>query len=106
MSDSYSTISYGAMMRDRERIDAYLAALRKVIVPGETTVLELGTGTGIVAFAAAQAGAKKVYAVEPNAAIQTARDIAELNGIEGIEFIQAMSTDVDLPPADVLLSDM
>lgn len=104
--DDYTTASYGTMMCDRGRIDPYLAALRKVIVPGETTVLELGTGTGVVAFAAIQAGARKVYAVEPNAAIEIGREIAELNGVAGIEFIKAMSTNIDLPPADVLISDL
>lgn len=104
--ESYSTANYGMMMCDRGRIDPYLAALRKVIVPGESVVLELGTGTGVVAFAAMQAGAKKVYAVEPNSAIEVAREIAKLNGVEGIEFVQEMSTNIELPPADVLISDM
>lgn len=103
---SYTTNSYGGMIRDRARIDAYLGALRKVIEPGVTTVLDVGTGTGIVAFAARQAGARKVWALEPNHAIQTARAIARANNITGIEFIQKLSTDVELPPADVMISDL
>lgn len=102
----YTTANYGSMMRDEARIAAYVGALRKVIVPGETTVLEIGTGTGVVAFAAAHAGARHVYAVEPNPAIEVAREIAALNGVTGIDFIQAMSTELDLPRADVVLSDL
>ena len=102
----YTTSSYGVMMNDDVRIDAYLRALRATIQPGVSSVIELGTGAGVVAFAALQAGAKRVVAVEPNDAIELAREIAVRNGIDGIEFIRAMSTEVEVEPADIIISDM
>jgi protein arginine N-methyltransferase 1 len=49
-----------------------------------------------------------VYAIEPSDAIQVAREIAVANGLDDrIEFIQGMSTDIDLPErADVVVSDI
>lgn len=103
----YSTANYGMMMRDDARLTAYGTALRRAIEPGVTTVVDIGTGTGIMAFIAATAGARRVYAIEPNPAIEVAREVARLNGLEDrIEFHKAMSTDVEIPPADVLISDL
>ena len=104
---SYNTASYGMMMRDKTRLDAFTSALRRAIEPGVTTVLDIGTGTGIMAFVAAAAGARRVFAVEPNPAIEVAREIVRLNGLEDrVELHKAMSTDLDLPPCDVVISDL
>ena len=43
-------------------------------------VLDVGTGTGILAFFACQAGAKKVYAVDASDSADVARTISEANG--------------------------
>src|SRR6188768_1477695 len=43
------------IVRDRVRNDAYEAALKRAIVPG-CRVLEIGTGTGLLAMMAARAG--------------------------------------------------
>lgn len=103
----YSVSGYGSMIADRGRMEAYTNALGKAIAPG-SVVLDLGTGTGIFALLACQLGAKKVYAIETNPAIQVARDAAIANGYaDRIEFIQELSTQVDLPePVDVIISDL
>ena len=103
----YSVFDYGGMIADRARMDAYLRALRQVIKP-QSVVLDIGTGTGIFALLACQLGARLVYAVEPDDAIQVAREIAAANGFAGqIEFIQKLSTDVTLPErADIMVSDL
>jgi len=103
----YSVFDYGGMIADRARMDAYVRALRQVIKP-ESVVLDIGTGTGIFALLACQMGARRVYAVEPDDAIQVARELAAANGFAGrIEFIQKLSTDVTLPErADVIVSDL
>lgn len=52
----------------------------------DKVVLDVGTGTGILAIAAAKMGAKKVYAVDREKdALSYAQEAAELNGVE-IEF--------------------
>jgi len=103
----YSISSYGSMIADRGRMDAYVKALRQAIKP-ESVVIDIGTGTGIFALLACQFGAKKVYAIEPSDAIQVAKEIAKANGYaDKIEFIQKISTQVILPElADVIISDI
>jgi protein arginine N-methyltransferase 1 len=53
-------------------------------------------------------GARRVYAIEPNDAIELARQNATANGFAGrIEFIQDLSTRISLPEvADVIVSDI
>ncbi len=103
----YSLSDYGRMIDDRLRTDAYARALCQAVKPG-AVVLDLGTGTGILALLACRFGARKVYAIESDDAIQVAREIAAANGYAGrIEFIQNMSTQVTLPErAEVIISDL
>ena len=103
----YSLESYGNMIADSVRMDAYARALRLAVKPG-SVVLDIGAGTGIFALLACQFGARRVYAIEPSDTIQAAREIAAANGFaERIEFFQEMSTAITLPePADVIVSDL
>jgi protein arginine N-methyltransferase 1 len=103
----YNVHAYGRMIADRVRTDAYEQALRQAVKPG-SVVLDLGTCTGIWALLACRFGARKVYAVDKNDAIQLAREIAAANGFaDRIEFIQEMSTRVTLPQrADVVVTEM
>ena len=103
----YSLWDYCRMIEDPVRTDAYLAALRQAVTPG-CTVVEIGTGTGFFAVMAVRMGARRVYAIEADASIAAAREVAELNGCaDRIEFIEAMSTETTLPEqGDVLLSDL
>jgi protein arginine N-methyltransferase 1 len=103
----YSVYDFGAMIADKVRTEAYAEALRRAVRPG-AVVLDIGTGTGIWALLACRAGARRVYAVEPNEAILVAREIAAANGVaDRVEFIQELSTRIDLPErADVIVSDL
>lgn len=103
----YTIADYGAMIADRVRMRAFVRSLRQAITP-QSVVVDIGTGTGIFAFVACRFGARRVYAIEPSDAIQVAREISAANGLsDRIEFIQGMSTDVDLPErADVVVSDI
>jgi protein arginine N-methyltransferase 1 len=103
----YSVAGYSDMIWDKGRMDPYAAALRAAIAPG-ATVVDIGTGTGIMAFLACAYGAAVVYAIEPADVIEIARAIARANALtDRIRFIQKPSTTVMLPePADVVVSDL
>src|SRR5258708_7001369 len=104
---SYDIYSFGRMIRDSVRTDAYAEALRRS-VGSNSVVLDMGSGVGIWALLACRFGARKVYAVDPNDVIQVAREIAAANGYaDRIEFIQDMSTNVTLPEqADLVVTEM
>jgi protein arginine N-methyltransferase 1 len=95
------------MIADRVRMDPYAAALRQSITPN-SIVLDVGTGTGIFALLSCKFGARRVYAIETDDAIEVAREIAKANSFQDrIEFIQARSTEVTLPErANLMISDM
>ncbi len=103
----YDVATYGGMIADKGRTSSYDRALRANVRPG-AVVLDIGAGPGIMAFLACRAGAARVYAVEPDDVIQLARQMAADNGLSSrIEFIQAMSTDIDLPEkVDGILADI
>lgn len=103
----YSLDAYGSMIADRVRVEAYAEALRKTVSKG-SVVVEIGTGPGIFAVLACQAGAGSVYAIESGEIIQVAREVAAANGCaDKIEFFEELSNRVTLPVrADVVLSDL
>lgn len=95
-----------AMLSDEHRTCAYLDAVRKVVQPGDV-VLDLGTGTGILAVAAAQAGARHVYAIEKGAIADYAARVFVDNGVaDRVTLIRELSTRVELPErANVLVTE-
>lgn len=103
----YSAHAHGRMIADRIRVGAYRRALEKVVTPG-AVVVDIGTGTGILAVLACQLGARKVYAIEYDEIIELARQIAKDNGCsDRIEFIRDLSTRVELPEkVDVVVADI
>ena len=93
------------MLSDGVRLDAYHRGIHRHVRPGDV-VLDLGTGSGLLAFMASRAGAAKVYAVEHSDFIHVAREIAEHNGITNVEFVQANSREYTPPePIDVVLHE-
>ena len=103
----YSIHDHGSMIRDSVRMDAYARALEQVVRPG-SVVLDIGAGSGIFALLSARAGARRVFAVEPESVIELARELAATNGFaDTITFIRAMSSRISLPePANVMVSDL
>lgn len=104
---TYPLRGYGRMITDEKRTAGYLEALRGVINP-DSVVLDIGTGTGILAMMACQCGAARVYAIDPSDLIHLARELATANGYaDRIHFIQGISTRITLPePVDVIVSDL
>ncbi len=102
------------MINDTERNDAYDAALRRAVRPG-ALVLEIGTGSGIVAMMAARAGAGAVVTCEVNPILaRVATETVARNGYaDRISVVPKLSTQLtvgpggDLPEkADVFVSEL
>ena len=93
------------MLADKPRMDFYHAAVTRHIQPGDR-VIDLGTGTGILAAFAARRGAAKVYAIDHSEILKHAKTLAVANQIQNVEFIsthsQKFSTD---EPVDVILHE-
>jgi protein arginine N-methyltransferase 1 len=89
------------------RLDQYSAALSSRVRPGDA-VLDIGTGSGLLALLACRAGAGRVYAVESSDAIQYGELLASRAGLsDRIRFIQSPSTQLVLPErVDVIVADI
>ncbi|KDP32361.1 hypothetical protein JCGZ_13286 [Jatropha curcas] len=96
------------MLSDRVRMDAYYNAIfeNKHHFNGKT-VLDVGTGSGILAIWSAQAGARKVYAVEATKMAEHARALVKANNLQNvIEVIEGSVEDITLPEkVDVIISE-
>ncbi len=73
------------MLADHIRVETYRKAIEKYIKPGQV-VIDLGTGSGILAIFAARQNPGKVYAIDHSKFISTAERIARANGVQSIEF--------------------
>jgi ribosomal protein L11 methylase PrmA len=86
------------MIADKIRTESYRRAIFKTVKPGDV-VLDLGTGTGILAYFACQAGAKKVYAIDfLEETIGMAKQIGAQNSFRNrVRLIQKLSHRACLP---------
>ncbi len=93
------------MLADKPRMDFYHAAISRHITPGDR-VIDLGTGTGILAAFASRRGAAKVYAIDHSVILEHAKTLAAHNRIENVEFVSTHSKDLKLDaPVDVILHE-
>lgn len=70
------------MLEDHKRTGAYYQAVMQNRRQFEgKVVLDVGTGSGILAIFAAKAGAKKVYAVEATKMAKFAKQLVKSNGV-------------------------
>jgi len=96
------------MLNDSLRMVNYEKAIKESVKTG-MIVLDLGTGTGILAKWALEAGAKKVYGIELNReAIPIAKkriDDTEFSG--KLQIFQGLSYNVNLPEkVDIIISEI
>ncbi len=72
------------------------------------TVLDLGTGTGVLALAGARLGAERALAVDLNPlCVETAERNVRLNGLDGrVEVIQGRAEDFCEIPADLAVANL
>jgi len=95
------------MLNDTERLRGFATAIERVVGP-ESTVLELGGGTGELSFLAARQGAS-VRCVERNPElVDAARTILSMNDVANqVEVIQADAEQYLPPePVDVVICEM
>mmetsp|Transcript_6734 Transcript_6734/g.22672 ORF Transcript_6734/g.22672 Transcript_6734/m.22672 type:complete len:361 (-) Transcript_6734:204-1286(-) len=108
-SSYYAQLSQqSSMLADSVRTGTYQTAiLGNSIDFTNKVVLDVGTGTGILALFAAQAGARKVYAVEASDVANAARELVAANGFQDrVEVIQGKAEEVELPEkVDVIVSE-
>ncbi len=99
--------SHSNMLVDKVRMSAFSRAIKEVVKSGDV-VVDIGTGSGILAYFALQAGAKKVYAIEQGPIIEDAKKIAEVNSLgQKIDFIKGVSGDIEIDEkADVVISEV
>lgn len=101
-----------SIVRDKVRNAAFSAALRRAVRPG-MRVLDIGSGTGLLAMMAARAGAAEVVTCELNPAIaEAARKVVAANGYaDRIRVIGKHSAQLDTQsdlggPVDVVVSEI
>lgn len=96
------------MLADHNRMAAYHSAIMgNPDVFKDKVVMDVGTGSGILAAWAAQAGARKVYAIEYTEMAKHAKSVMEANGVAHIvTVIQGAVEEIELPiEADGLVAN-
>jgi protein arginine N-methyltransferase 1 len=103
--DEFSDLyAHEHMLADSVRVDTYAAGIERHIKTGDV-VVDLGTGTGILAILAARQGAK-VYAIDHSKFIGVAEKVAQQNGVDTINFVKVHSKEFNCPEkVDILLHE-
>lgn len=101
-----SALSHFLMVRDSVRVMSYRQAIQRHCQG--RTVVEIGCGSGILSIFAAQAGAKRVIAIEESRIADLAEEMFRANGVaDRIELRRANSRDVSLEErADVIIHEI
>jgi 2-polyprenyl-3-methyl-5-hydroxy-6-metoxy-1,4-benzoquinol methylase len=98
------------MLKDYVRTASYRRAIERAVTPG-TVAMDLGSGSGVLGFFAARAGAQKVYAIEKRPDILAlSQQIAEKSGITTVDFIEGNSSQIPAsrfdPKPDLLIAEI
>jgi protein arginine N-methyltransferase 1 len=98
---------HALLLGDRLRMRAFELGITEAVRPGDV-VVDLGTGTGILALWALRAGAARVYGIDfSERVLKTATERLKQAGYtEGFIPVHGMSFDVELPErADLVISE-
>ena len=95
-----------AMVSDQARTDAFAEAIREVVGSGDR-VLDVGTGTGLLAMLSAKAGASQVYGIDQASIANVARKLVEHNGLsDTVEIRRGNANELELDdPVDLIVSE-
>lgn len=101
-----------AMLNDTERNQALAAAVERLAQPG-SHVLDIGSGTGLLAMMAARVGAERVTSCEANPLLaEIARQVVAAHGLSDvISIVTKHSTELEIGvdierPADLIVSEI
>lgn len=97
---------YRDLLGDKRRLGLFRAAIFETVRPGDR-VADVGTGLGTFGFFALQAGAGKVYGIDPDPVIEVAKAISRANGFEDrAVFLKGYAKDIVLPERmDLLITE-
>ncbi|XP_066487962.1 protein arginine N-methyltransferase 9 [Tiliqua scincoides] len=87
------------MLNDSNRNLLYQKAIQKAVQSGCRSILDIGTGTGILSMFAKQAGASSVYACELSKTMyELACEVLAANHLDGeIKLLHMKSLDIEIP---------
>jgi predicted RNA methylase len=104
----FDTLHAASLLSHRSRLEKFRRAIQEVVA-ADDYVVDIGTGTGVLALMAAKAGARKVTAIDVNGkSLEYAMRAAALNGLDrSVEFRMCHFKDY-LPEekADVVICEM
>ena len=93
------------MLADKVRLDAYYDAIMKYVKEGDT-VIDMGTGSGILAFFAALKAPKTIYAIDHANIIELAKLVYKNNNTGNIEFFKVKSKNFNISEkVDVIIQE-
>ena len=100
-------VEHARMLHDDRRTRDFISALTAAVRPGDV-VLDIGTGSGVLAVALARAGARRVYAIEASDIAAVAARVFEANGVtDRVTLTPGWSRQIELPErADLLVAEI
>ena len=94
------------LIADQIRNNALYAALKELIVPGQSIVADIGTGTGLLGLMAARLGASEVHMYESAPVAQVAAENIKRNKATQCHLMSCHSTEMlDPPLADIIICE-
>jgi hypothetical protein len=88
---------HAKMLGDEDRTRSFLDALREVVAPDDI-VIDIGTGTGVLALGAARSGASRVFAIESSSIADVAAAMfARNNSFGDVELLRGWSNRINVP---------
>jgi hypothetical protein len=99
----FSAVDHAAMLGDLIRLELYRRAIENQVKP-DSVVVEVGTGSGILAAYAAHQTKNKVTAIEfAEYSAELARRMMKAAGFDHVDVVRGLSSDVTLSPEPTVL---